>query len=100
MRREKVRRVRVAALTVEGEGCRAILLGERPVEEGEVVAVDFSCGNLRERRVETKVGRVIVGAEWKREERGGEERIFGGEERSEREKFYSSNERECTSKGR
>lgn len=60
MRREKVRRVRVAALTVEGDGCRAILLGERPVEEGEVVPEGFSCDILRERRVETKVGRAMV----------------------------------------
>lgn len=53
--------MRVAALTVEGEGCRASLLGESRAEEGEVVAVDFSCGILRERRVETKVGRAMLG---------------------------------------
>ncbi len=53
--------MRVAALTVEGEGCRASLLGESPAEEGEVVAVDFPRGILRERRVETKVGRAILG---------------------------------------
>ena len=58
---EKIRRVRVAALTVEDEGCKASLLGESPAEEGEVCAVDFSCGILRERRVETKVGRAILG---------------------------------------
>lgn len=46
--------MRVAALTVEGEGCKAISLG------GDVVAVGFSCGILCDRRVETKVGRTIV----------------------------------------
>lgn len=64
MRREKVRRVRVAALTVDDEGCRASLLGERPAEEGEVGAVAFSCVVLRERRVETNVGRAIFGEDW------------------------------------
>lgn len=63
-----MRRVRVAALRVDGEGCRASLLGgERPEEEGEVIAVRFSCGILRERLVETKAGRgIIVGDEWRR----------------------------------
>ena len=46
--------MRVAALTAEGEGCNAILLGE------EVVAVGASCGILRERRVEKKVGMTMV----------------------------------------
>lgn len=56
-----MRRVRVAALTADGEGCRVSLLGgERPEEEGEVSAVRLSCGMLRERLVETKVGRGIV----------------------------------------
>lgn len=41
VRREKVRRVRVAALTVEGEGCRALLFGEG-AEGGETGAVAFS----------------------------------------------------------
>ena len=67
VRREKVRRVRVAALTVEGEGCRGSCLGEW-AEEGEVGAVAFSCGLLRGRRIETKFGRAIVD-EW-----GGEDR--------------------------
>lgn len=43
------------------------------MEEGEVVAVGFSCGLLCERRVETKVGRAIVGAKWREEERRGGE---------------------------
>lgn len=47
--------MRVAALRVEGEGCKAIFLGE------EVAAVGFSCGILRERRVGTKVGMTMVG---------------------------------------
>ena len=53
--------MRVAALTVDDEGCRASFLGERPAEEGEVGVVDFSCVVLRERRVETNVGRAICG---------------------------------------
>lgn len=68
-----MRRVRVAALTVEGEGCRASLLGERPEEDGEICAVDFSCGTLRERWFETKAGRAIGGEQWE-----GEERLWGG----------------------
>ena len=64
----------MAALTVEVEGCRASLLRERPGEEGDVCAVDFSCGTLRERRVEVKVGRVIVEGKGKGEGEGeGEE---------------------------
>ena len=60
VRREKVRRVRVAALTIGGEGWEAFWCGER-AEEEEVGGMDLSCGTLGERRVETKVGRAIVG---------------------------------------
>ena len=55
MRREKIRRVRVAALMVEDEGFRASL-----VVEIEACAAGFTCCFLRERWIETKVGRAIV----------------------------------------
>ena len=67
VRREKIRRVRVAALTVEGEGVEVFWL-EGKAEDGGLGAKDLSRGDLRERGVETKVGRAILGREWRGKE--------------------------------